>query len=68
LTRLAKGETTLADVRRKANERKIKRRTKQSMFRNIDDDGEMPLGPQKSLVYECIKENERWMRAEAESR
>ena len=50
LIRIAKGDTTLAEVRQKANERKIKHRAKQSVFRNTDDadDGGMRLGKQQT--------------------
>ena len=53
LIRIADGEATLAEVRQKANERKIK---KQSVFRNTDD-GEMPLGKLKTIVFDCLMEH-----------
>jgi hypothetical protein len=56
---MADRKTTLAEVREKGAARVAAHRAKQSMLRNIDDadDGDLHLGPQKSLVYECIKEH-----------
>jgi hypothetical protein len=60
LIRIANGDTTLEKERERRRQSMAKVRAKRSVPRGTDfdiDDGDLTLGPQKSLVYECIKEH-----------